>query len=521
MFDLSIYCGHNASITLARDGIVLEVVEIERFTNIKNAGLLWYYPTHLPLKAIQNILNYFSIKYKADKFEYLICNQDDTRTLTSKLGNKNKIVQFFKANKLKEVYHQDGHAAGAFYQSELDTAIIATVDGGGNDGCYNFYKADKVKGIEPIGKNYDYNIGEKYAEIGHYCSSIRKAEEWRDAYLIYAGKLMGLAGYGKVQQHYIQALEKFYLGHHMDKENRDSNYKELKLKLKLPDILSGELEKDLVATSQFVFENIFERNISTLFQQMNNNFILSGGCALNILNNTRINTKVKTFIPPNPNDSGLSLGFMLSHIKPTQAVSSPYLGPEAWDRDTLSEYASAYKAEVNINTVVDDIVSGKIIGIVKGRCEIGPRALGNRSIICYPVIKEMKEILNKKVKNREYYRPFAPVVRLKDVSKYFEFNGESRYMSFCPKVKVEYRETLESITHIDGTARVQTVTSQQNPFLYELLSKVEEKTGIGMLLNTSFNIAGKPILNTYKDAISILNNTKLDGVLLEDYYIKK
>ena len=254
---------------------------------------------------------------------------------------------------------------------------------------------------------------------------------------------------------------------------------------------------------------------------MNNNFILSGGCALNILNNTRINTKVKTFIPPNPNDSGLSLGFMLSHIKPTKAVSSPYLGPEAWDRDTLSEYASAYKAEVNINTVVDDIVSGKIIGIVKGRCEIGPRALGNRSIICYPVIKEMKEILNKKVKNREYYRPFAPVVRLKDVSKYFEFNGESRYMSFCPKVKVEYRETLESITHIDGTARVQTVTSQQNPFLYELLSKVEEKTGIGMLLNTSFNIAGKPILNTYKDAISILNNTKLDGVLLEDYYIKK
>ena len=132
----------------------------------------------------------------------------------------------------------------------------------------------------------------------------------------------------------------------------------------------------------------------------------------------------------------------------------------------------------------------------------------------------MKETLNKKVKNREYYRPFAPVVRLKDVSKYFEFNGESRYMTFCPKVKEEYRETLESITHIDGTARIQTVTSLQNPFLYELLSMVEEKTGIGILLNTSFNIAGKPILNTYRDAIWILNNTDLDSILLEEYYIK-
>jgi carbamoyltransferase len=520
MFDLSIYCGHNASITLARDGIVLEVVEIERFTNIKNAGLLWYYPTHLPLKAIQNILNYLSIKYKADKFEYLICNQDDTRTLTSRLGSKNKIVQFFKANKLKEVYHQDGHAAGAFYQSELDTAIIATVDGGGNDGCYNFYKADKIQGIEPIGKNYEYNIGEKYAEIGHYCKSIRKGKKWNDAYLVYAGKLMGLAGYGKVQENYVQALEEFYIGHHITKESRDINYKELKSKLNLPEELSGKIEVDLVATSQFVFENIFERNISTLFELMNNNFIISGGCALNILNNTKINNKVKTFIPPNPNDSGLSLGFMLSHIKPTKAVTNPYLGPEAWDRNTLSEYASTYKAELNINIVVDDIISGKIVGIVRGRCEIGPRALGNRSIICYPVIKGMKDILNSKVKNREYYRPFAPVVRLEDVSKYFEFSGESRYMSFSPKVKEEYRNTLESITHIDNTARIQTVTAEQNPFIYELLTRLEEKTGIGILLNTSFNIAGKPILNTYRDAIWILNNTDLDSILLEEYYIK-
>ena len=133
----------------------------------------------------------------------------------------------------------------------------------------------------------------------------------------------------------------------------------------------------------------------------------------------------------------------------------------------------------------------------------------------------MKNILNAKVKNREWYRPFAPVVRLEDVSKYFELNEDARWMSFSPKVREEWREKLSSITHVDNTARVQTVTREQNEFLYNLITEFEKKSGFGVILNTSFNINGKPILSTYKDAIHIFNNTQLDCLLLEDYYIRK
>ena len=133
----------------------------------------------------------------------------------------------------------------------------------------------------------------------------------------------------------------------------------------------------------------------------------------------------------------------------------------------------------------------------------------------------MKDTLNQKVKGREYYRPFAPVVRLEDVNKFFEWDKESRFMSFSPKVRQEYRALLPSITHVDGTARVQTVTREQNEFLYDLLTELDKRRGLGVLLNTSFNIAGKPILNTYKDALWVLDNKQMDLLILEDYIIRK
>jgi len=176
---------------------------------------------------------------------------------------------------------------------------------------------------------------------------------------------------------------------------------------------------------------------------------------------------------------------------------------------------------VNIQKLTRQIINGKIIGVIRGRAEHGARALGNRSILCDPTYSHMKDILNAKVKGREYYRPFAPVVRLEDVSKYFKWKGESRWMSFCPEVKEEYRDLLKAITHIDGTARVQTVTREQNQFLYDLLTEMDNQKGFGILLNTSFNIAGKPILNTYRDAIWMLENTQMDALVIENYYIQK
>mgnify|MGYP003308215752 FL=1 len=127
--------------------------------------------------------------------------------------------------------------------------------------------------------------------------------------------------------------------------------------------------------------------------------------------------------------------------------------------------------------------------------------------------------MNKKIKNREWFRPFSPIVRLEDLNKYFEWTKESRCMTFSPPVREEYRDKLSSVTHVDGTARVQTVTRDQNEFIYDLLTMLDKKNGCGILLNTSFNIAGKPILNTYKDALWMLDNKDISGLVLEDYYI--
>ena len=161
--------------------------------------------------------------------------------------------------------------------------------------------------------------------------------------------------------------------------------------------------------------------------------------------------------------------------------------------------------------------------MVYGDSEVGPRALGNRSIVCDPNIEEMKDILNAKVKFREWYRPFAPFCKKEDASKYFESkNFENlEYMSYAPPVKKEYQESLPSITHADGTARLQTVTEESHSHFYELLTEFGKISETNVLLNTSFNIRGFPVLSTIEDALHALENTEMDYVIIEDYLFSK
>ena len=216
---------------------------------------------------------------------------------------------------------------------------------------------------------------------------------------------------------------------------------------------------------------------------------------------------------------------LLNQIKPEKPSILTYTGPYLKDRESLGEYiqycSSSISSEVDLEKVADNLIKGKILGLARGRSEHGPRALGNRSILCNPAVKDMKDILNAKVKNREPYRPFAPVVRLEDLNKFFEWELPSEHMNFSPLVKEEWREKLASITHVDNTARVQTVTKDQNIFLYELLSLINEKNGVGVLLNTSFNVAGKPILNSIKDAFELFESTEMDNLLIENTYLEK
>lgn len=512
MFNLGFFGSHNANIAIAKNDIVLEVVEVERFMSKKHAGLWFYYnvPEPYNINVIEEIKRYFEEKYNVTEYETVAYN-----------SVHKEYYKMFPAKHYKWIPHHTAHAYSALYQSPHRNALIVSFDGGSDEGFFNVFLADKRGGVSKIySGNIDLSV--PYGLLAHFIDDIRQEEIfWGN--LVYAGKLMGYANYGVPRKHMIDKLYKVY--NKGDNGNIKQTEHTIKSILEIKDDyrFSGQDAKDWAASNQYVFENIFENEIQPFLEEYPTlPLILVGGGALNILNNTKLAKSRTVFVPPNPNDCGLGLGLVASLIRPDLPIDATYLGSPVWDRFELSKIIYERNAEpLDIGDTARYIASGKIVGVVRERSEHGPRALGNRSILCNPAIPNMKDILNLKVKGREYYRPFAPVVRLEDVNKYFEWEGESRWMSFCPKVREEYKDKLGAIVHVDGTARVQTVTKEQNAFIYNLLTEVDKLTGVGVLLNTSFNVAGKPILNTYKEALWVLDNKDMDAIILENFIIKK
>jgi carbamoyltransferase len=203
-------------------------------------------------------------------------------------------------------------------------------------------------------------------------------------------------------------------------------------------------------------------------------------------------------------------------------VNISYSGFGILDINKLPDYAERFKARpIFIRELARILCAGKIVGVMRGNSECGPRALGNRSILAWPGDASLKDRLNEKIKYRESYRPYAAVVRAEDAVVYFTPVPDSPFMSYSPLVDPYWRDSMPAIVHQDGTDRVQTVTKDQNPFLYELLSYVEVIKDIGILLNTSFNIKGKPILTTIEDAIEAWQTTDLDCLYIEGYLFEK
>ena len=538
MINLALYGSHNAALAVEIDGKVVLVTELERIINEKNQGLSQY----KTFKA-DDILFYskFLSKWICDKFNVSEFDNVLYQNTDVNIGEeKFHLEKDFPAKTYIHCKHHHSHAAGAFYQSPYDKALIFSFDGGGNDGFFNIYLAKRGKELQLLKQithpastsPHEYlDLGLPYMLFGHYLGEIRQEIDVTAGNLTYPGKMMGLASYGNVREEWLEPLTKFFLT-----QMNGLTYEkplailgdEIGLVFDSKNRINGKDGQDLAASVQKAWEEIFLSYAKPFMKDWPDYpIILTGGCALNIILNTRIKEEFnkEVFIGPNPNDCGLAAGMLLNNIKPDEPADLTYSGLKLLDIDTISEYIQnahyCVSSFLDNDKLVDDLVKGKIVGVARGRSEHGPRALGNRSVLCNPQIPNMKDILNAKVKGREYYRPFAPVVRLEDVNKYFEFEGEARWMSFCPKVRKEYRDKLSEITHIDGTARVQTITSEQNPWLYEILTKMDKETGIGVLLNTSFNVAGKPILNTVRDAFDIFWRKELDALIIEDYYFRK
>jgi carbamoyltransferase len=523
MANISFYGSHNSAIVIEENKKILEVIELERFLNQKNAGYAQYLTSFTRGYLIKYVLKYIEKKYGINHFDK--CFYLNTDSIEG--NEKTYYERLIPAYEYIFGLHHMSHAACGLYQSNFKNCIIISFDGGGNDGFFNLYHVPDRNTINLV-ESINLDLGFPYMVFGQYLEDIKLESTLSIGNLVYSGKIMGLCSYGNLRQDWLPHFEKFYKSK-PDGNNYITLLNELgmliDIKFDINNRLGGQLAWDIAKTSQIAFENVFIESTNKFISNYPNlPLILVGGCALNILLNTRLRNEFNRdiFVPPNPNDCGIASGLILNYLKPQEAVDLTYKGVGVLDEDLLMSYIESWWCkELDNDELLNDLIDGKIVGVVKGNSEHGPRALGNRSILCYPIFSEMKDILNRKVKNREWYRPFAPVVRLEDVDKYFNFSGESRWMSFCPTVKDKYREILKSITHVDGTARIQTVTREQNLWLYDLLTKLDQKTGIGVLLNTSFNVDGKPILSKYSDAIHVFESTQMDGLILNNFYRKK
>ena len=466
--------------------------------------------------------------FRSIGFKEIDANQIDT--LYVGLDSQGYIAMLKEVFNTDQVHflakHHDMHAASTWAQCPYDEAIIFSYDGGGDEEFFCIYHAKNQQITKLATVKSDF--GGCYELCGSWVSEV--AQNSRHG-LALAGKLMGLCAYGEVDETNVEHFSEFMLNKDCEALANKTKYQLKNLKEPWKNILgnyclSEKEAYDFAATAQKGFEEAF-LNIFNFFHSKYPNLpvCITGGGALNVLVNERLKTEigVDVFVAPNPSDCGLSLGLLyLATNKKFPNVT--YSGLPILDIDNLKNFVSERNArEADLKEVASLIKDGLIIGIVQGGSEVGPRALGNRSIVCDPTRKDMKDVLNAKVKFREWFRPFAPFCKKEDAKKYFDSRNfdNLEFMSFAPLVKKEFREKLPSITHADGSARLQVVTSTSHSGFYDLLTEFGKISEINVLLNTSFNIKGKPILSKIEDALFVLDNTELDAVWVEGYLFEK
>lgn len=461
--------------------------------------------------------------------------------------------------------HHSLHLYSAFITSPFEDCFSITWDVAGDDDCT--VMTEIIDGKEIDSRSLNKSYGNMYNYAAQACSSLENTKNMLDL----AGKLMGLSAYGKVtdrgaiwetektidfferRSRVVQSAEKTKRGAFNQVFSGWQPWEPidkrvlLNRKIRAADSETGgaialdfsewshrsrwnkfwlkdKEEYDFAWAAQEFLERALIRLVSNNMEKImsaGGNLLLSGGCALNVLCNQRIKKEfphLNIYVPPNPGDGGNSVGLLAKKLMQDRVMnykdyhSTSIKGIKVTDRHKFEEYFPDAQ-QVGLSDIVEILKSGKIVGLIQDNCEFGPRALGFRSILCDATYPHMKDTLNAKVKKREWYRPFAPVCRLEDAPKYFDSPNfrNTEHMSYTVEVKEEYREELSSITHVDGTARLQTVTSFTNGLLYAILTLMN-----GVLLNTSFNVNRKPILNTLEDAKNILDNTDLDCICYLD-----
>ena len=434
--------------------------------------------------------------------------------------------------------HHDCHAAGAFYRSGFESAAVLTVDGYGERTSTQIARATS-QGLETLlTVEFPPSVGSLYAAFTQYLGFRANNGE---------GKVMGLASYGQprfapIIREMVQLTED---GFELDLSffsfflNRNRRYTQ-----KLVDALGPERKaesaledrhKDIAASLQVVTEEILLHLVGLTHKLTGEDRLcMSGGVVLNCVANTRVRFESsfkEAYFMPASSDAGTAMGAALyvAHVLGDDPVfdhpQTDYLGTEFSDDEVEAELQKAGVAFSRPTDIADAAASlladGRIVGWFQGRMELGPRALGGRSILADPRRAEMKDVLNARVKFREWFRPFAPSVLEERCGELFEHPGPSPYMLEVYKTRPERLEDLAAVTHVDGGARVQTVTPTSHPLYYRLISAFDARTGVPAVLNTSFNIRGEPIVATVADALKCFYTTDMDALAVGPFLLEK
>ncbi len=442
--------------------------------------------------------------------------------LQTAFGNCKKSIRFFP--------HHLCHAAIACYSSPYKEATCMIVDGAGDFGSFAFFQFHEGT-LKLLKEQKGFtSLGRFYADITWLCGfNPDKGEEW---------KVMGFAPYGQLHNPSFSLLTSLfsYSGYQINSAS-SKRYSQI---LKEIDswLKNGQLlHADLAFTAQKVFTDTLVKALNIFHESApSENLTMAGGCMLNsstaglIVENTPFDN---LFIPCAPADDGTSLGAALLafHEDHPNCGStnnqSAYLGSEIpckqLDRFVqLSKNPNIIHCSKDIHIQTAKLLSqGKLVGWVQGRAEFGPRSLGNRSILADPRSADMKDKINSLVKFREEFRPFAPSILHEHGDEYFENYQESRYMERTLQFKQEVFDKVPAVVHINGSGRLQTVKSEWNKRFYDLITAFYSLTDVPILLNTSFNVMGKPIIHTIEDAVSVFYTTGLDALVINDYIIEK
>ena len=560
MYTLGISCYyHDSAAALLKNGHVVAAVEEERFSRKK-------FDDGFPKMAIDWCLKESNISpdqiksvsfYDKPvlKFERLLDNYItvaprglysflDTipKWLHKRLWIKNEIKNHLKGFKGEIIFpeHHMSHAAHTFYTSPFTEAAILTVDGVGEWTTTSFgtAKNNTIQLTNDI--RWPHSLGLFYSAFTYFLGFRVNEGEY---------KLMGLSAYGKpkyfdlIMNNLIDVkndgsihLNMKYFAFTYDKVMTNDKFSELfGVKPREHDSKTEQIHYDIGASAQLVLEEILLKMVNHVYNKTKmGNLCLGGGVALNGVANYRI-LKESPFenihIPPSPGDGGSAVGcaqylYYVYHNQKrviennhTAAIQeNVYVGP-SYTNDDIRQFLDSknikfekFDRQQLLEKTAKLISDENIVGWYQGKMEWGPRALGNRSILADPRSDTMKDILNEKIKHRESFRPFAPSILEEHASEYFDIDIPSPYMLMVTNVKQP--EKIPAVTHVDGTGRLQTVSAESNSLYYDLISEFYKITGIPVLINTSMNVMGEPIVNTPEQAYQMIVKTDMDCIIM-------